>query len=194
MHMTQKEAIEKALQKLGGRATLQEIYPLALEIGDFSGSKDKKATVRSYLLTSPKSFRHSPDKPDGWYELISFQEEIAARDNRIAELEALLAEKDKKIDDLKGEPTEDSFVRRLVNATKNIFGINRKHADYVRQVLLKLGRDEEQEELLAWIERREQKTVKKVTKKIIQKINNSQVFNGSITESEFNSGGMNNEG
>lgn len=139
--MTQKEAIEKALQKLGGRATLQEIYPLALEIGDFSGSKDKKATVRSYLLTSPKSFRHSPDKPDGWYELISFQEEIAARDNRIAELEALLAEKDKKIDDLKGEPTEDSFVRRLVNATKNIFGINRKHADYVRQVLLKLGRD-----------------------------------------------------
>ena len=192
--MTQKEAIEKALQKLGGRATLQEIYPLALEIGDFSSSKDKKATVRSYLLTSPKSFRHSPDKPNGWYELISFQEEIAARDNRIAELEALLAEKDKKIDDLKGEPTEDSFVRRLVNATKNIFGINRKHADYVRQVLLKLGRDEEQEELLAWIERREQKTVKKVTKKIIQKINNSQVFNGSITESEFNSGGMNNEG
>lgn len=192
--MTQKEAIEKALQKLGGRATLQEIYPLALEIGDFSSSKDKKATVRSYLLTSPKSFRHSPDKPDGWYELISFQEEIAARDNRIAELEALLAEKDKKIDDLKGMPTEDSFVRRLVNATKNIFGINRKHADYVRQVLLKLGRDEEQEELLAWIERREQNTVKKVTKKIIQKINNSQVFNGSITESEFNSGGMNNEG
>jgi len=192
--MTQKEAIEKALQKLGGRATLQEIYPLALEIGDFSSSKDKKATVRSYLLTSPKSFRHSPDKPNGWYELISFQEEIAARDNRIAELEALLAEKDKKIDDLKGMPTEDSFVRRLVNATKNIFGINRKHADYVRQVLLKLGRDEEQEELLAWIERREQNTVKKVTKKIIQKINNSQVFNGSITESEFNSGGMNNEG
>ena len=91
-------------------------------------------------------------------------------------------------------PTEDSFVRRLVNATKNIFGINRKHADYVRQVLLKLGRDEEQEELLAWIERREQNTVKKVTKKIIQKINNSQVFNGSITESDFNSGGMNNEG
>lgn len=192
--MTQKEAIEKALQKLGGRATLQEIYPLALEIGDFSSSKDKKATVRSYLLTSPKSFRHSPDKPNGWYELISFQEEIAARDNRIAELEALLAEKDKKIDDLKGMPTEDSFVRRLVNATKNIFGINRKHADYVRQVLLKLGRDEEQEELLAWIERREQNTVKKVTKKIIQKINNSQVFNGSITESDFNSGGMNNEG
>jgi hypothetical protein len=81
----------------------------------------------------------------------------------------------------------------MVSATKNLFGINRKHADYVRQVLLKLGRDEEQEELLAWIERREQKTVKKVTKKIIQKISNSQVFNGAITESEFNGGGTNDE-
>ena len=44
--MTQKEAIEKALQKLGGRATLQEIYPLALEIGDFSGSKDTLALLQ----------------------------------------------------------------------------------------------------------------------------------------------------
>ena len=57
----------------------------------------------------------------------------------------------------------------------------------------KLGRDDEQEELLAWIERREQKPAKKVTKKIIQKISNSQVFNGAITESEFNGGGTVNE-
>lgn len=191
--MTQKEAIEKALEKLGGRATLQEIYPLAIEIGDFSGSKDKKATIRNYLQTSPKNFRHSPDKPDGWYELISYQEEISKRDLRIAELEVLLVDKEKEIVELKKQPTEDSFVKRMVSATKNLFGINRKHADYVRQVLLKLGRDDEQEELLAWIERREQKTVKKVTKKIIQKISNSQVFNGSITESEFNGGGTNNE-
>ena len=40
--MTQKEAIEKALKMLGGRANLQDIYPLAIKIGDFSGSKDKK--------------------------------------------------------------------------------------------------------------------------------------------------------
>ena len=30
--MTQKAAIEKALTILGGRATLQQIYPLAAEI------------------------------------------------------------------------------------------------------------------------------------------------------------------
>ncbi len=192
--MTQKEAIEMALQKLGGRAPLHEIYPLAIEIGDFSGSKNKEATIRNYLQTSPYCFRRSIGKPKGWYELISFQDDIATRDNQISKLEARLREKDQEITELKMVPSEDDFVKRLVNATKNLFGINRKHADYVRQVLLKLGRDKEQEELLAWIERREQKPVKKVTKKIIQKINNSQVFNGSITESEFNSGGTNYEG
>lgn len=192
--MTQKEAIEMALQKLGGRAPLHEIYPLAIEIGDFSGSKNKEATIRNYLQTSPYCFRRSIGKPKGWYELISFQDDIATRDNQISKLEARLREKDQEITELKMVPSEDDFVKRLVNATKNLFGINRKHADYVRQVLLKLGRDKEQEELLAWIERREQKPVKKVTKKIIQKINNSQVFNGSITESEFNGGGTNYEG
>ena len=84
--MTQKEAIEEALRMLGGRAPLQEIYPLAIGIGDFSGSQKPKATIRNCLLTSPKSFRHSPGKPDGWYELISFQEEIACRDRQIQEL------------------------------------------------------------------------------------------------------------
>ena len=95
--MTQKEAIEKALEKLGGRATLQEIYPLAIGMGHFSGSKDKKATIRNYLQTSPKNFRRSPGKPDGWYELISYQENIACRDRRIAELEALLSARDKEL-------------------------------------------------------------------------------------------------
>lgn len=94
---------------------------------------------------------------------------------------------------LRAIKTEDDFVRRLVNATKKIYGVNRRHADYVRQVLLKLGRDEEQEELLAWIKNREQKPEKNVAKKIIQKISNSQVFNGSIIKSEFNSGGASNE-
>lgn len=191
--MTQKEAIEKTLEMLGGRATLQQIYPLATKIGDFSGSKKPEATIRNCLLTSPKNFRHSPGKPDGWWELVSFQEEIASRDKRIAELEARLAAKDEEIAELKKRPTEDSFVERLVRDTKIHFGVTRKHADYIRQVLMMLGRDKEQEELLSWIEHREQKPAKKVTKKIIQKISNSQVFNGAITESEFNGGGTVNE-
>lgn len=192
--MTQKAAIVKALDERGGRARLLDIYPRVIELATFKEDSDKEATIRATILRHPELFRPSQNKPKGWWELISFQEEIAIRDNRIVELEALLVIKDKEIDELKKMPTENSFVKRLVNATKNLFGINRKHADYVRQVLLKLGRDEEQEELLAWIERRGQKTVKKETKKIIQKISNSQIFNGSINGSEFNGGGTNNEG
>lgn len=184
--MTQKKAIIEALKQLGGKAKMSEICKRAQSIGDFSGSKKPKNTIRNCIYVNPDDFHSSGN---GWWELTSYQEEIATRDNRIAELEELVAAKNKEIIELKKQPTENSFVRRLVNATKNLFGINRKHADYVRQVLLKLGRDEEQEELLAWIERREQKTVKKVTKKIVQKISNSQIFNGSITESEFNGGG-----
>lgn len=192
-NMTQKEAIIKALKECGGRARLVDIYPRIIEFATFKEGSDKEATIRATMQRHPELFRHSSGKPDGWWELISFQEEIASRDKRITELEVLIADKDKEIAELKQVPTENQFVRRLVNATKNIFGINRKHADYVRQVLLKLGRDDEHEELLSWIERREQKTVRKVTKKIIQKISNSQVFNGSITESEFNGGGTSNE-
>ena len=191
--MTQKEAIIKALEEYGGRARLKEFYPRIIELAAFKPGSDKQATIRTTLQRHPECFRPSPEKPRGWWELVSFQEEIASRDKRIAELEAIVAEKDKAIAALKQAPTEDQFVRRMVNATKNLFGINRKHADYIRQVLLKLGRDDEQEELLAWIERREQKPAKKVTKKIIQKISNSQVFNGAITESEFNGGGTVNE-
>ena len=191
--MTQKAAIVKALDERGGRARLLDIYPRIIELATFKEDSDKEATIRATIQRHPELFRPSLSKPKGWWELISFQEEISIRDNRIAELESLLATKDQEIAELKRKPTEDSFVKRLVNATMNLFGINRRHADYVRQVLLKLGRDEEQEELLAWIERRGQKTARKAPKKIIQKISNSQVFNGSITKSEFNGGGTNNE-
>lgn len=191
--MKQKEAIEKALQELGGRATLQDIYPLAMEYGDFSGSQKPKNTIRNCLQKSPKSFRPSPGMPKGWWELISFQEEIARRDQYIKELEAEAKERNREIEVLKRRPTVDDFVKRLVSATKKLFGINRKHADYVRQVLLKLGRDEEQEELLLWIEHKEKKPLKKEAK-IIQNISNSQIFNGQVKESEFNSGGSNHAG
>lgn len=191
--MKQKEAIEKALQELGGRATLQDIYPLAMEYGDFSGSQKPKNTIRNCLQKSPKSFRPSPGMPKGWWELISFQEEIARRDQYIKELEAEAKERNREIEVLKRRPTVDDFVKRLVSATKKLFGINRKHADYIRQVLLKLGRDEEQEELLLWIQHKEKKPLKKEAK-IIQNISNSQIFNGQVKESEFNSGGSNHAG
>ncbi len=182
--MTQKDAIIEALNRLGGKAKMNEICKLARNIGDFSHGKTPDNTIRNCIYTNPGDFR--PSKQKGWWELVSYQEELASRDKRIKELEEENAQ-------LRAVKTEDDFVKRLVSVTKNLFSVSRKHADFVRQVLLKLGRDEEQEELLVWIERRGQKPVKKVTKKIIQKINNSQVFNSPITESEFYGGGLNDE-
>ena len=120
--MTQRESIMKALQSLGGRAQLQEIYPLAVEIGDFSGSKDKKATIRNCLQTSPKYFRRSPDKPDGWWELLSYQEEIALRDLRIKELE-------EENERLKNVRSENDFVRKLVRETKKLYKHEKEKSD-----------------------------------------------------------------
>ena len=124
--MTQKEAIIEALKRLGGKANLNDIYRFAYALADFSGSKDWKATIRWYLQKETDAFRSSKR---GWWELVSFQEEIASRDHRIAELEAKIEKKNEEIAKWKKVPTEDAFVKRLVNATKKLFGINRKHAD-----------------------------------------------------------------
>lgn len=148
--MTQRESIMKALQSLGGRAQLQEIYPLAVEIGDFSGSKDKKATIRNCLQTSPKYFRRSPDKPDGWWELLSYQEEIALRDLRIKELE-------EENERLKNVRSENDFVRKLVRETKKLYKHEKEKTEVIRQILYKLGRTDAEEELDAWIEGKEYK-------------------------------------
>ena len=148
--MTQREAIEKALQKLGGRAQLHDIYPLAIEIGDFSGSQNKEATIRNCLLMSPKSFRRSPDKPKGWWELISFQKEIAKREQRIKELM-------KENERLKAMPKEDDFVVRFVEETKRFYKHERKKADAIRQIMIKLGRQDAEAEIDAWIDGKEYK-------------------------------------
>ena len=99
--MTQKEAIIKALEEHGGRERLPVIYPRVIQLATFKPDSDKQATIRTTLQRHPECFRHSPGKPDGWWELVSFQEEIASRDNRIAELEALLIDRDKEISELK---------------------------------------------------------------------------------------------
>lgn len=149
--MTQKEAIVKALQTLGGRAQLKAIYPLAVEFGDFSRSKDKEATIRNCLLTSPKCFRRSPDKPSGWWELVSYQEELAKRDLRIKKL---MEENER----LKAVKTEDDFVERFVEEAKRFYKHERKKADAIRQIMIKVGRRDAEADIDAWIEGREYKS------------------------------------
>lgn len=164
---------------------MADIYELAYDMGNFKGSKDWKATIRGYLLQDDKTFRASKER--GVWELASYQEEIALRDKRIKELEA-------KVEALSNIAKEDDFVERFVDETKRFYKHERKKADAIRQIMIKVGRLDAEAEIDAWMDGKQTKVVKKVEKKIVQKISNSQVFNGQITNSEFNGGGTAHEG
>ena len=181
--MTQKEAIIEALNRLGGKACLNDIYRFAYTLADFSGSKDWKAIIRWYLQKGTDTFR-SPKR--GWWELVSYQEELASRDRRIKELEEENAR-------LKSVKTEDEFVARFVKKVKHNLKRDKKTVEEIRKLMDALGRTDADKELDDWLQGKDKKVVKQVTKKYIQKNINSQVFTGSITESEFNGGGTVNE-
>ena len=180
--MTQKEAIIKALKEHGGRAKLADIYPRVIQLATFKPASDKEATIRTTLQRHPECFRQSPGKPKGWWELVSFQEEIASKDRRIEELVALLSAKDKEITELKQQETTDLFVGRLIDATKTMFATKRNDARPVQQVLVVMNRPEQQE-LMEWIIGKSTKLVNKtITKKIIQKtINKGNTYVGHQT-------------
>ena len=82
--ITQEEALVKALQELGGRASLDKIYPQAMNIREFGGNTPE-STIRCLLQRSNK-FRPTEGKR-GWWKLVSYQEEIAALCGKINKLE-----------------------------------------------------------------------------------------------------------
>lgn len=86
--LTHKEAVRRALEELGGRARLRDIYPRVIPHIVYKPGSDVKATLRRLLQTTPELFRHTEGKR-GWWELVSFQEELAARDRKIEELNRL---------------------------------------------------------------------------------------------------------
>ena len=147
--MTQKDALEQALKDLGGRAHLQDIYPVALKyITHKEGSKIYDS-LRG-CIHDKRRFRPSPDKPQGWYELLSYQEEIASRDKRIKELE----EENVR---LKSVKTEDDFVEKMLKETKKRFKheSERNKAVAVSQILAWAGREDASENLDEWLEGKE---------------------------------------
>ena len=87
--MTHKEAVRTALELLGGKAHLKQIYPVAIKlIGDNTHSVDIKATIRRELNSSPMDFKATPDS-EGWWELISYQEEVRNLKEIIEQLAAI---------------------------------------------------------------------------------------------------------
>ena len=147
--MTQKEAIIEALNRLGGKACLDDIYRMAYPLADFSGSRNWKATIRGYLLTDENTFRSSKRS---WYELVSYQEEISVRDKQIAELKAQLAAKDDEIKELKQVKTEGDFIVKFINKVKQHLKRDKKTVEEIRKLMDALGRSDAERELDAWID------------------------------------------
>ena len=145
--MNQKEAVIEALKKLGGRAHLSDIYKFAYPLADWSGSQNWQNTLRWYLQKGTETFR-SPKR--GWWELLSFQEEIASRDKRIKELEEEVAR-------LKAIKTEDAFVIKIVDVVKKRFRhkSERNKAVAVSQLMAFVGREDASENLAEWLDGKE---------------------------------------
>ena len=148
-YMTISEACEKVLIDLGGRAQLPDIYPRVLKLVTLTGATPKNS-IRTEMKNHPLIFRHSPNKPKGWWELVSYQEEIASRDMRIKELE----EENTRLKSIK---TEDAFVEIMLKETKKRFKheSERNKAVAVSQILAWAGREDASENLDEWLEGKE---------------------------------------
>ena len=151
--MTQKEAIIKALEEHGGRERLLVIYPRVIQLATFKPDSDKQATIRTTLQRHPECFRHSPGKPDGWWELVSFQEEIAELKQQITEL----IESNKLQAAI---PKDVNLIEKMLPEMMDICMHERMKADPLRIVLRHLGYEEAAAVLDAWIGEKEDELVK----------------------------------
>ena len=107
--LTHKEAVKKALEELGGRARLKDIYPRVIPLVKYKPGSDIKATLRRLLQTTPELFR-PVEGMKGWWELVSYRKELADKDKKIAELTNSNITKDGIIDAFNGF---DSLTERI---------------------------------------------------------------------------------
>ena len=159
--MTQKDALELALKELGGRAHLQEIYPIALKyITHKEGSKIYDS-LRG-CMHDKRRFRPSQGMPTGWYELPSYQEELATLKKENAELK----EENKQ---LRAIPKEADFVESFLKEVMNEYKRKRGEADPIRNILRHMGHEKAAAVLDAWIDEKDEKS-----KKALVEIANNQ--------------------
>ena len=116
--LTHKEAVKKVLEELGGRARLRDIYPRVIPLVKYKPGSDIRATLRRLLQTTPILFRHTEGRK-GWWELVSYQEELAVRDRKIALL-------------TKGQITKDVIIKAF-DGCDNL--VERTYAKQTMQIL-----------------------------------------------------------
>lgn len=174
--LTHKEAVKKALEMLGGRAQLKQIYPVAIKlIGKNTRSVDIKATIRRELNSSPYDFKATPNVEGSW-ELVSYQEEVE-------NLKAIITEQNKVIEEQKKVSTEDDFIQRLLEKLKTVWKDEKKTINEIRKMLDALGRSDAVAELDSYLESKNKKSIKqggKTSGKIV--VNGTYYAGDNVTE------------
>ena len=175
--MTISEACEKVLIDLGGRAQLPDIYPRVLKLVTFTGATPKNS-IRTEMKNHPLIFRHSPNKPKGWWELVSYQEEVAALKKENEELK----DSNKRLTSI---PKEAEFIERFLDEVMDVYKYDRKKADPIRIIMRTLGHEDAVAVLTAWIDEKEDELAKALEKLKIQ-IRNITMTGNDATYNEYN--------
>ena len=175
--MTQKDALEQALKELGGRAHLQDIYPVALKYITHKDGSKIYDSLRG-CIHDKRRFRPSPGKPVGWYELPSYQEEVAELRNKVT----MLTENNKQLMEI---PKEAEFVDKFLKEVMNEYKRKRGAADPIRNILRHMGHEDAAAVLDAWIDAKEDELVKALEKIKIQ-IRNVNMTGQNATYNENN--------
>lgn len=155
--MTQKEATVKALEELGGRAKLPDIYLHVVKLLEKKSISEIEAPVRGLLQRDKLLFRRPPDKPTGWYELTSYQEEFAA----LKKENEKLKESNRQLMSI---PKEAEFVDKFLKEVMNEYKRKRGDADPIRNILRHMGHEDAAAVLDAWIDAKEDELAKALLK------------------------------
>ena len=173
--LTHKEAVKKALELLGGKAQLKQIYPVAIKlIGQNTRSVDIMATIRRELNSSPFYFKATPGVKGGW-ELISYQEEIDKRDK-------IIERKDEEIEQLRGVRTDCDFIHFFLEDLMEAYKYDRKGLNQIRVILKNRGYNDAVAVLDAWIDEKEDELAKAL-KKIAERPTTQNIYGD---KNEFN--------
>lgn len=149
--MTINEACIKVLAELGGKAPLKLICLKVQEIVVFRGATPYNS-ICTELINHPKNFRRSEGQK-GWWELTSYQEEVANLKSKIVEL----TETNKQLIAI---PKEAEFVDRFLKEVMNEYKRKRGEADPIRNILRHMGHEEAAAVLDAWIDEKEDELTK----------------------------------
>ena len=174
--MTINEACIKVLTELGGRAPLKLLCMKVQEIVVFKGATPYNS-ICTELINHPKNFRRTEGKK-GWWELVSYQEEVAALKKENEELK----ESNKRLTSI---PKEAEFIERFLDEVMDVYKYDRKKADPIRIIMRTLGHEDAVAVLTAWIDEKEDELAKALEKLKIQ-IRNITMTGNDATYNEYN--------